>query len=296
MLLTGDITRNKHLALKGAKDIDIIYTQEYETYVKNIFGLKKPIDCEAGNGTKTFDKKDRTYYLHNATFNEGLNNLLVQTFAKNNVVREIPRIYEYAILKAKLMYNYLDEDKRHHDAIYASIIYEDVISKLDANHRAKVMSMSEQLDGWARRLPYIEEEAHVPDDFDIYSAADLANLVTISKESLYMRMEYSSGYAQQIWHRFTDEERMRCILEHIQITGLNEVVVPYWHFERQIYEERDNDLFKSVVMRICSSYPFTWYIDFIIQNYGELYERYSSNYINIFRNAVKFGDIEPISK
>lgn len=120
----------------------------------------------------------------------------------------------------------------------------------------------------------------------------LHELMAHHDRPVYTMMQRDSSKAWCEKDMFFDlpyDYQVQCVQEEAYVIALERYVIPQ-------YGEDWNDYFESykkALKRICTTLTSGWFRDFAIENYNEAVERFNPGYVDIFRDALATGNIQP---
>ena len=134
-------------------------------------------------------------------------------------------------------------------------------------------------------------------NYDVVNEIDLYNIFAFNEKNNFNNLSYSSNrneISKPIWKIYTLEEKIGCVLERAYTIATNEFIIPYW-IEHKKMPLNNRELFKKALMIMTSTTSTDLFAMFIILHYNIILSKFNKQFINIFNNALKYGDIETIN-
>lgn len=104
-----------------------------------------------------------------------------------------------------------------------------------------------------------------------------------------MKRDFSSAWCEKdMFHELPHEYKIRCVQEEAYVIALERYIVlqkgPQDHFEA----------YKAALQRICTTLCSGFFRDFAMDNYFEVLDAYSSNYVKLFTQKLLEGKVNKL--
>lgn len=300
MLIIGDAALKELKKDHDIVDVEIISTGEQINYVENVMNTSKQYNI-LNNYTKSYIlNSKRTLLLYNSNELHILDKILDYTFSNK---------CKFVYAPAKILYviEYIKVTEMFHDVYY----WEKSVKNFNYLLKQHILPMQKQEDRLIKKLELysvkfysfvlnhksINNTYYKYREFDTFKEEDLYNIFSYNRKNTFNNVSFASNRTEISmvkWKSYTLEEKLGAVLERAYTVAVNDFVIPYW-LEYKKMPLNTRELFKKALMIIVSTSSTDVFAMFIILHYNIILSKFNRYFINIFSNAMKYGDIEQIN-
>ena len=299
MLVVGDAALKEIKPDHNVSRIEVIGKSDHEYYVEHI--LNAGYTCEIVNRyCKKFELKNKRKLFYYSTEELGsLDNLVEEHFAKNCEFKFAPPRVLFMLESIKvreIFYDVYNWDKAVKTYNY---LFKNHILPLKLHDKDILKEISLQAVSYytfVTSSPLINNNLYEFKKFKFYKEEDLSNIYASFSRNNYMKLLYKNNVNDLndiTWSTYTLEEKIAAVLERVYTLATNEFIIPFWQEHKKI-PRNIKEILKRTLMIIVSTTQCEWFADFIVHHYLIINNKFNRYFVNIFTNAIKFGDLEKI--
>lgn len=122
---------------------------------------------------------------------------------------------------------------------------------------------------------------------------DIHEVMAHHDEPVYKKMQPDPSMAwcaKDMFFALPYEMQVQAVQEEAYVISLERYIIPQYGDNHQDHFE----MYKNALKRICTTLCSGWFREFAIENYPEAIKRFNPNFVDIVRDAVQSGRIQPI--
>jgi len=299
MLIVGSVA----LGTRKPKDLDIICYKADVPFIEKLFNtvtrfdknefktlLKdsggRQIECMLADELEGFQALLRPYKESKIKTLSVCTYLDLYFLKKSHIYRPInwfKHIEDYHVLKG-----YLEKDFS-----YAFLVSEkNLMSRLKADQ--------DKIHGKKLKTPNLNKskESFFNDKVvKIFEHDDIHSIMAHKELPMYTYMQKEGTEVicdKTLWEKFTQIEKMQCVLEESYVIALERKVLPNIFLGHKTYTNKE--AFDWALMRICTTLCRGWFREFAVENYKDIQSLYNEDYVTKFLTAYSKKKITRIDK
>lgn len=126
-----------------------------------------------------------------------------------------------------------------------------------------------------------------------YEHDDIHQVMAHKERPMYTYMQRNPSSVEcskDLWDKFTDQEKIWCVLEEAYVIALERHIIPTMTGKE--IRLNNQQAFEWALMRICTNLCSGFFRAFAVDNYFRIYNSYNSKFVDKFMKHVEQGDIQ----